>query len=228
MAKVTPIFKSRSRSDANNYRPISAVSVFPRILERIVHNQIYEHSNAAKALTMSRSAFQKCCSTITSLIDSTDKWYDNINDKQLNSTIFLDLKKAFDTVNHAILIGKLRKYGISDIAGEGIQLYLENRKQCCAANGFNSGTKTVPCGIPQGSCLGPLLFIIYLNDFEKCLIDSKAGLYADDTHISVVSTTVENLIQKAQMELSNISTWMRINKVSANPKKIEYYDNWTS
>ena len=117
VAKVTPIFKSRSRSDANNYRPILVVSVFPRILERIVHNQIYEHLKATKALTMSQSAFQKCCSTITSLIDSTDKWYGNINDKQLNLTIFLDLKKAFDTINHAILIGKLRKYGIRDIAG---------------------------------------------------------------------------------------------------------------
>ena len=136
------------------------------------------------------------------MIDSTEKWYDNINNKQLNLTIFLDLKKAFDTVNHAILIGKLRKYGIRDIAGDWIQSY-----------------QTITCGIPQGSCLGPLLFIIFLNDFEKCLIDSKAGLYDDDTYITVASTNVENLIQKAEMELSNISTWIRINKLSTNPKK---------
>ena len=96
MAKVTPIFTSGSRSDANDYRPISVVSVFPRILERIVHNQIYEDIKATKALTMNQSAFQNCCSTITLLIDTTDKWYDNINDKQLNLTIFLDLEKAFD------------------------------------------------------------------------------------------------------------------------------------
>ena len=99
------------------------------------------------------------------MIDSTNKWYDNINNKHLHLTIFLDLKKAFDTVDHAILIGKLRKYGIRGIAGDWIQSYLEDRKQYCAANGLNSGTKTVTCGIPQGSCLGPLLFIIYLNDF---------------------------------------------------------------
>ena len=124
VANVTPIFKSGSKSDANNYRPISVVSVFPRILERIVHNQIYEHFKVTKALTMSQSAFQKCCSTIASLIDSTDKWYDNIKDKQLNLTIFLDLKQAFDTVNHVIFIRKLRKYGIRDIAGNWIQSYL--------------------------------------------------------------------------------------------------------
>ena len=93
MAKVTPIFKSESRGDANNYRPISVVSVFPKILERIVYNQICEHLKATKALTMSQPAFQKCCSTITSLIDSTDKFYDNINVKQLILTIFLDLKE---------------------------------------------------------------------------------------------------------------------------------------
>ena len=129
-----------------------------------------------------------------------------VTDKQLNLAIFLHLKKAFDTVNHAILIGKLRKYSIRDIAGDWIQSYLENKKQYCAANGLNSGLKTVTCGVPQGSYLGPLLFMIYLNDFEKCLVDSNAGLYADDTHITVVSTNVENLIQKAQTELSNIST----------------------
>ena len=106
------------------------------------------------------------------------------------------MKKAFDTVNHAILIGKLRKYGIRYIAGDWIQSYLENRKQYCAANGFNSGTKTITCGTPQGSCVGPLLFIIHLNDFEKCLIDSKAGHHVDDTHITIVSTNVENLIKK--------------------------------
>ena len=155
-----PIFKSGSRSEANSYRPISVVSVFSRILEKIVHNQIYEYLKATKALTMSQSAFQKCCSTVTSLIDSTDNWYENIDNKQLNLTIFLDLKKVLNTVNQKILLEKLKKYGFRDIAGDWLQSYLEDRKQYCAANGFESGTKAVTCGIPQGSCLGPLLFII--------------------------------------------------------------------
>ena len=160
---------------------------------RIVHNQTYEYLKLTKVLTMSQSVFQKYCSTITSLIDSTDNWYENIDDKQLNLTIFIDLKKAYSTVSHKILLGKLKKYGIRDTDRNWFQSYLENRKQYCAINGFESGPKTVACGIPQGSCLGPLLFIMYLNDFEMCLIDPKAGLYADDTHVTAVSTNVEDL-----------------------------------
>ena len=174
LARVTPIFKSGSKSVANNYRPISVISVFSRILERLVHDQVYEYLKVNKVLTMSQSAFQTLCSTITSLIDSTDYWYENSDHKQLNLAIFLDLKKAFDTVDHKILLEKLRKYGIRELSGDWFESYLKNRRQYCAANGYESRPRTVTCGIPQGSCLGPLLFIIYLNDFEKCLKVSKA------------------------------------------------------
>ena len=117
MTKVGPIFKSGARSQANNYRPISVVCAFSKILEITVHNQIYEYLKAAKAIIMSQSAFQKCCSTVTSLIDITDNWHKNIDDRQLNLTIFFDLKMAFDAVNHAVFLGKLKKYGIRDLLG---------------------------------------------------------------------------------------------------------------
>lgn len=233
LAKVTPIFKSGSKSEANTYRPIKVISVFSRILERIVHDQVYEYLKANKVLTMSQSAFQKLCSTIASLIDSTDYWYENIDHKQFNLTIFLDLvlgkrsqfldlKKAFDTVDQKILLEKLRKYGIRELSGDWFESYLENRKQYCAANGYESRPRTDTCGIPQGSCLGPILFIMYLNDIEKCLEVSKAGMYADDTQVTLTSKNVEELTIP-QEELTHISEWMRINKLSANPqKKTEY------
>ena len=104
LARVTPIFKSGSKSEANNYRHLSVISVFSRILERIIDDQVYEYLKANKVLTMSQSAFQKLCATVTSLIDSTDHWYGNIENKQLNLAIFLDLRKAFDTVDHRILL----------------------------------------------------------------------------------------------------------------------------
>ena len=147
-------------------------------------------------------------------IDSTDH-------KQLNLAIFLDLKKAFDTVDHRILLEKLRKYDVRERSGDWLQSYLENR-----GNGYESRPRTATCSIPQGSCLGPFLFIIYLNDFEKCLKVSKAGMHADDTHVTVTSMNVEELVHKAQEELTHISEYMRLNKLSANPQKTEY-DNWT-
>ena len=142
--------------------------------------------------------------------------------KEVNLAIYLDLKKAFDTVDHNILLAKLEKYGIRGMTGDWFTSYLRNRKQFCTMNGHKSSAKMVTCGIPQGSCLGPLLFIIYLNDFETCLELSKASMYADDTHVTITSNNLENLLENAQRELLNISEWMRINKLSANPKKTEY------
>ena len=222
LARITPIFKSGSRSDANNYRPISVISVFSRILERIVHDQMYDYLRSRGILTINQSTFQKLCSTVTSLIDSTEFWYENIDHRKVNLAIFLDLKKAFGTVDHEILLEKLEAYGIRELAGNWFRSYLEGRQQYCKLNCYESRAKTVTCGIPQGSCLGPLLFIVYLNDFEKCLKASKAGMYADDTQVSLASSSVDELVPKAQDELSNISEWMRLNKLSANPQKTEY------
>ena len=125
---------------------------------------------------------------MTSFITSTDYWYENIDCSKINLTIFLDLKKAFDVVDQTMHIQQLQKYGIKDREGEWFQSYLSNRQQFngdrqqsylsnrqhLLLNGVKTKPRKVPCGIPQGSCLGPLLFIIYLNDFEKCLQSSHA------------------------------------------------------
>ena len=222
LARVTPIFKSGAKKDVNNYRPISVISIFSRILERIVHDQMFDFLLENNVITKNQSAFRKLYSTITSLICSTDYWYENIDCKKLNLTIFLDLRKAFDTVDHKIMVEKLRRYGIRNTAGNWFQSYLDHRKQFCSVNGQRSKTSEVTCGIPQGSCLGPLLFIIYLNDFEKCLKFSQANIYADDTSVTIASDDVEKLVFEAQQELLNLSEWMRINKLSPNPAKTEY------
>ena len=211
-----------SMEDVNNYRPISVISVFSRILERIVHDQILNFILDNNILTKNQSAFRKLHSTITSLIGTTDYWYENIDSKKLNLTIFLDLRKAFDTVDHEIMVKKLWKYGMRGNTGSWFQSYLDQRKQYCSENGQRSMASEVTCGIPQGSCLGPLLFIIYLNDFEKCLRFSKASVYADDTTVTITSNDVEKILHEAQQELFNLSEWMRINKLSPNPEKTEY------
>ena len=106
--------------------------------------------------------------------------------------------------------------------GSWFQSYLDQRKQHCSRNGQRSMASEVTCGIPPGSCLRPLLFIIYLNDFEKCLRLSKASFYADDTTATITSNDVEQILHEAQQELFNLSEWMRINKLSPNPAKTEY------
>ena len=183
---------------------------------QIVHDQLYNVLTINNILTPSQPAFRKLHSTITSLINCTDNWYRNIDKKQLNLSLFLDLKKAFDTVDHKIMVKKLNAIGVRGIAGEWFDSYLSNRKQYCSLGDQKSSESLVTCGIPQGSCLGPLLFIIYLNDFEDCLVLSKAGMYADDTHVTVTSDSMEELFESAREEMMNISEWMRINKLSIN------------
>ena len=209
LANVTPISKFGRKN-----------AIFSRLLEKIVHDQIIEFFQPI--LTKNQAAFRKMYPTIVSLINSTDSWYATTDKKGVNLATFLDLKKAFDTVDHTILLAKLGKYGVRGITGEWFASYLQNRKQFCTMNGQKLSAKKVTCGIPQGSCLGPLLFIIYLNDFETCLELSKASMYADNIHVTITSSDLENLFENAQKELLSFSEWMRINRLTANPKKTEY------
>ena len=140
----------------------------------------------------------------------------------MNLAIFLDLRKAFDTVDHSILIKKLNSYGIVDRTGDWFESYLTNRTQFYTLNGNKSKQRKVTCGIPQGSCLGPLLFIIYLNDFENSLQYSRASIYADDTNVTIASDDIQRMIDNASQEMLNLSEWMRINKLSPNPQKTEF------
>ena len=152
-------------------------------------------------------------STITSLIGISDHWYSNIDNKKVVFVLFLDLKKAFDIVDHGILISKLVKYGITGNENGWFTSYLTNRSQYCSIDDQVSDIVEMECGIPQGSRLGPLLFIIYLNDFEHCLEHSRANMYSDDTEITISLINQAELIETEQAELLNIAEWMRINKL---------------
>ena len=198
------------------------LSVFARLFEKIVHDQLSDFLLSNRKLTMSQFAYRKLHSAITSLISVSDYWYGNVDKNDVNFALFLDLKKAFDTVAHEILIGKLKVYGIDGLELEWFRSYLSCRQQYCALNGDKSSSQQVTSGIPQGSCLGPLLFILYLNDFESCLKFSKANLYADDTEVSFSSNEPSDVTRNFQAELKNISEWMRMNKLSIQPEKTEF------
>ena len=222
VARVTPVFKSGQKSNLSNYRPISVLSVFSRLLEKLAHDQLYDFLRANELLSKNQFAFRKLHSTITSMLNITETWYKNIDERKLNVSIFLDLKKAFDTVDHDILLSKFSAFGICGKTHCWFKTYLENRKQFCYVEGQESSTNRIVCGIPQGSCLGPLLFIIYMNDFERCLQGAVPNLYADDTSITCSSTDSASLQRNIEIEMANVAEWMRQNRLSLNANKSEF------
>ena len=219
IARVTSIFKSGSKSNVSNYRPISVLSVFSRLLEKIGHDQFSKYLKEHNKFAKCQHAFLKLHSTLTSLLSVTDTWFSNIDKRKLNISIFLDLKKAFDTVDHGILLSKLSKYGAVGTPLRWFASYLTDRKQYCQINGHKSCLKNVLCGIPQGSCLGPLLFILYANDFEQCLEKCTANMYADDTSATCSTEDLTELCNDIKTEVGNIAEWLRLNKLSLSTDK---------
>ena len=140
----------------------------------------------------------------------------------INGVLFLDLKKAFDTVDHKILLKKLEMYGIRDIALEWFCSYLHLRTQVCRINNTTSTINKITCGVRQRSNLGPLLFLIYVNDLPNCLDKSIPAIYADDTNLSVAGTLVKDIERRLNLELENVHVWLRGNKLTLNVKKTEY------
>ena len=222
IARVTSIFKSGSKSDMSNYRPISVLSVFSRLLEKLGHDQVSSYMKEQKKFATCQHAFLKMHNTLTSLLNITDSWFSNVDKHRINISVFLDLKKAFDTVDHGILLAKLTKYGVAGTSLRWFTSYLTSRKQYCVLNGHKSSLKTVHCGIPQGSCLGPLLFILYVNDFEQCLKKCTPNMYADDTSVTCSGEDIYDLCNDLKAEIENITEWLRQNKLSLNTAKTEY------
>ena len=136
--------------------------------------------------------------------------------------MFLDLKKAFDTVDHEILLGKLNAYGISGMAGNWFRSYLSERQQTCVINGRSSNSRFVRCGIPQGTILGPLLFLIYINDLPNCLTYSRARMFADDTNLTYASNNIYDINNKFNEDLASVAEWLSANKLTLNQSKTEF------
>ena len=220
-ARVAPIFKKGSTDDKSNYRPISVLPVVSRLFEKLVFDQLYSYFNNNKLIFSDQSGFRSLHSTLTSLLRCTNDWYLNIDKGLYTAAVYIDLKKAFDTVDHEILLSKLKYYGVEGKEFRWFHSYLANRRQFCRVNGQISSTEPINCGVPQGSCLGPLLFLVYINDLPKCLKHSHVSMYADDTSIYFASNSVSEINEAINADLAALKLWLQGNKLSLNVAKTE-------
>ncbi len=219
MAIVTPLFKSGQTDDPNNYRPISVLSTLGKILERCAHSQCYDYLSSHNILHPSQSGFRKGYSTDTCVIDLLDNIYREVDDGGACGVLFIDLSKAFDTVDHQILVEKLRHLGFRPSACAWFMSYLDHRYQRTKVGDALSGPMRMNSGVPQGSILGPLLFICYINDLPCSANHSMTFLYADDTALLVKGKELEDIRCKMEADLKNVNTWFGSNRLAMNQSK---------
>ena len=217
-AKVKPLFKKGSRLDVGNYRPVSILCIVSKILERAVLVQLEKHLNENNLLYANQSGFRKSYSTDTCLISLMDHIRMEMSQGKYVGMVLLDLQKAFDTVDHDILCKKLEAMGLDFT--DWFKSYLGNRKQIVIANGVSSQPKTVKCGVPQGSILGPLLFLCYVNDMPISLT-CKLLLYADDSALIVSGSDPNVIADLLSNELKSCRQWLIDNKLSLHLGKTE-------
>ena len=222
LSEVIPIHKGGSTEELNNYRPISLLSIFDKIIEKLMHKRLYDFLQAHNILFQNQFGFRKNNSTTFALIEITEKIKETIDNKKYGCGIFIDLRKAFDTVNHEILLRKLEHYGIRGKAQVWFKSYLTNRKQYVSSNGESSELKQITCGVPQGSCLGPLLFLIYINDLPNISEVLHFYLFADDTNIYYEAETMKKLETVINKELKKLDTWLIVNRLSLNIAKTNF------
>ena len=214
VAKVFPLFKSGERNDPNNFRPISVLPTIARVFERLVYEQMYACFTENNLIQPRQSGFRSLHSTVTALLDMTNQWCLNIDKGMVSGVIFLDLKKAFDTVDHAILLKKLSDYGVQGQTASWFKSYLKDRQQFCVVNGLSSVKNRIVCGVPQGSLLGPLLFLIYINDLPNCLDDSIGRSFADDTDLTFPTVDLSILQTEMSNDFNRIFNWLNILKTN--------------
>ena len=228
IAKVIPIHKKGDATVFNNYRPISLLPAISNILDKIIYDQLSCYLNDTKLLFDNQYGFRSMHSTEYAALDLIDRIITQMDNNELPINIYLDLSKAFDTIDHSILINKLEYYGIKGSHLRLLHSYLSNRKKYTEVNNTKSNILPITTGVSQGSILGPLLFIIYIDDFAEASRMFNFIMYADDTTLTSTintfngNTNNDNLETSLNAELLKINEWLQINKLSINISKSKY------
>lgn len=219
IAVIKPAFKAGKRNTFGNYRPISMLPYISKVLEKIIHTRFIEYLHINHIINEGQFGFQTGLSTFMPHILLQEKITKAFENGHSVCGIYLDLKKAFDTVDPEILLLKLKKYGINQYALKIIDSYLSSRMQCVEIEGVQSDYKDITIGVPQGSILGPLLFLLYINDFPSISKHSLCIQYADDTALFFEGDSAHELQTKLDSDLPNVCKWLKTNKLSLNTNK---------
>ena len=222
IARVVPIFKAGDKRSVKNYRPISVLPFISKLFERMMYKRLISYINKMKILTPTQFGFRQKSCTSDAVIEALDNVYTSLDNRETVIAVFLDFSKAFDTVNHDILLSKLSQIGIRGRMHHWFSSYLSNRKQCVVINNISSHYKTITMGVPQGSILGPILFLLYINDMSNCYNDLKFIHFADDTTVFSTSPSYVSAVEKMNYGLTKIDEWLQANRLSLNISKTSY------
>ena len=223
LAKVIPIYKASDPTEFKNYRPISILPAFSKIFEKVMYRKVTSFLNSNNLLYKHQYGFREKHTTIHPILHLLNQCAVNNNSttKLFTLSIFCDLSKAFDVISPDILLNKLNYYGIRGVANRWFASYLSNRKQFVKFEDIQSDTECINCGVPQGSILGPLLYLIYVNDIYKCTNASILS-FADDTSLIISDTNLITLYERANVAMRSLFNWFCANRLSLNPLKTKY------
>ena len=222
IARVTPIFKAGDKQMLSNYRPISVLPYFSKILEKLIHKRLTNFIENHELFYKFQFGFRNNHNTSHALITLTTEVSSSLDRGHSCLGVFLDLKKAFDTVDPEILLLKLEKYGVRGTPLDWFRSYLTDRTQCVKVLESQSPFLPIRCGVPQGSVLGPLLFLLYINDIYNVCPNLCPILFADDTNLFISGENITDLYTSMNAALDKILVWLRTNKLSINIEKTHY------
>ena len=219
-SNVTPIYKKGSRAKAGNYRPVSLTSHIIKIYERILRKKIVSFLETNNILCPNQHGFRSGRSCLTQMLSHFDDVFLGLMNNADTDAIYLDYAKAFDKVDHKLLLVKLKVYGFNDSLIKWIESFLTNRTQTVVIEGHQSLRALIRSGVPQGTVLGPILFILFINDLEKCIKHSTSRFFADDTRISKQITSVQN-VAELQEDLNSVIEWSIQNNMMLHEDKFQ-------
>lgn len=222
IAKITCVYKSGDKKLFSNYRPISVLPAFSKIIEKIVANKLYDHLESNRLLTDMQFGFRRVLSTVDAVQHLTDTLYDCFDEGDVAVGAFIDLTKAFDTLDRNKLLIKLERYGVKGRELNWFKSYFNDRHQYVRYGNVESQLKPINVGTPQGSIVGPLTFIIFINDIVRCSNMVKFVLFADDTSVVCKAKTAREAVMTMNNELCNVNKWFHANCLTINEHKSSF------